>query len=563
MRNNATWGNPLAPYVDKYQAKVIVEGWSPSVDIIPSYAVLDESNYMEIMENATARIEFLKTIPQPFIMKATHASGNVVLVHNDTFDCVKLCDAKGLDLYSEQAGIEFKKRIKHDMSINFAWRRAREMQYDKIPRRIIFEQALDMKDEFNDVTFWYIAGGKPVYTSLECDRLPDGTKRRVFFSPAFERLDMKLAMDPCPQTISKPPMWDKMLQVAQEIAPHMPQHVIRLDLYSSHTRVVFSELTFTSAACRRTFLPLVADGLLYALSSGLVDPEIAGTPEFIQKTVMDRSWVKVSMDHRQPAVANNNTGYPSAVDLCFNRTSKPIVRGPLPQSARNDPCLQAAATVQHLPLRCVITTKNEPPTAVGTSKEVSLLGSFFNHVDLDRVLVLLGLLYYFCHMNPKFLKRDDSQWIQRRFVPYLCCLVGIGTYMFFSTNHSGLTSGMSIAKIVQDSYGAFTIVHPMQSVDVALSHFGTYWFLVAAWFSRDLKHCMVWLVLYETVTATVNEYTHHHEEDNAVQCMRVAFIHTMRRHVLDDLIRVYILPPIFVYLYLLPKFLLHFLFGLF
>jgi len=376
-------------------------------------------------------------------------------------------------------------------------------------------------------------------------------------------LDLKLAMDPCPYEISKPPMWDKMLQVASEIAPHMPDHVIRLDLYSSDTRVVFSELTFTTAACRRTFLPLVADGLLYALSQGLVDPEIAANPDFIKKTISDRSWVKVQMDKRQPAVLNNNTGYPSAVDLCFNRTVKPIVRGPLPPEARNDLCLEAAATVRHMPLRCVIETKNEPPTAVGTSKDVSLLASLWNHVDMDRVVVLLGLLYYFCAEDPKFLEKDNHRWIQRRFVPYLCCLIGMGTYMFFVTNHSGLTSGMSITKIVQDSYGAFTKVHPMDSVTVALSHFATYWFLVAAWFAKDLRQCLFWFVLYETVTCTINEYTHHHEEDNSVHCMRVAFIHTMRRHVLDDLIRVYILPPIFVYLYLLPKFLLHFLFGMF
>ena len=44
------------------------------------------------------------------------------------------------------------------------------------------------------------------------------------------------------------------------------------------------------------------------------------------------------------------------------------------------------------------------------------------------------------------------------------------------------------------------------------------------------------------------------EPQDVVHCTRVAFKESAKRYAFDDLIRAYVLPPFFVYGYLLPKF---------
>ena len=44
------------------------------------------------------------------------------------------------------------------------------------------------------------------------------------------------------------------------------------------------------------------------------------------------------------------------------------------------------------------------------------------------------------------------------------------------------------------------------------------------------------------------------EHQDVVHCTRVAFKESAKRYAFDDLIRAYVLPPFFVYGYLLPKF---------
>ncbi len=55
-------------------------------------------------------------------------------------------------------------------------------------------------------------------------------------------------------------------------------------------------------------------------------------------------------------------------------------------------------------------------------------------------------------------------------------------------------------------------------------------------------------------TASINEFAHLVEHQDVVHCTRVAFKESAKRYAFDDLIRGYVLPPFFVYGYLLPKF---------
>jgi len=122
-----------------------------------------------------------------------------------------------------------------------------ETQYRDIEPRILVEQQLNM-EEVMDVTYWYIANGRPVLVSMECPPEP-GTdqalrKKRTIRSPSFGQLPgLKLHSQPCDgggSGIQKPKMWDLMRKVAEEVAPHLGPRVTRVDLYASDTQVFFS-----------------------------------------------------------------------------------------------------------------------------------------------------------------------------------------------------------------------------------------------------------------------------------------------------------------------------------
>jgi hypothetical protein len=66
---NREWGRHLAPVVDKIDAKTYARQWSPSVHIIPTLAVINALNIYLFTH------DFLKTLPQPYVIKLSHTSG--------------------------------------------------------------------------------------------------------------------------------------------------------------------------------------------------------------------------------------------------------------------------------------------------------------------------------------------------------------------------------------------------------------------------------------------------------------------------------------------------------
>lgn len=114
------------------------------------------------------------------------------------------------------------------------------------------------------------------------------------------------------------------------------------------------------------------------------------------------------------------------------------------------------------------------------------------------------------------------------------------------------------ATTIMDSYYAFTIVHPLDSTLLILSHIGTYWFQLAAWYSaKTPRRILLWYLMYEVITSFCNEYLHNNTQDldqATTRCTRVSYVHDMKQYAVDDMIRAYLLPPFFVYLYLMPKF---------
>jgi hypothetical protein len=296
----------VAPLVDKVEAKEIVRQWSPSVHIIPTYAHLDKSNVTTMVSDP----QFLKNIPQPYIIKPAHSSGSVAKVANDTYLCLKTCKDKHLRISENRTRHRILDRAREDLAKDFSTVH-HEMQYAWIQRRVMFEQKLNMQ-EFRHVSHWYSAGGIPVYVDVAA---PSTTKKdcdtRSFFSTDFKRLPMIHGIPACTDQdeIPKPATWDLMHQIASEIVRHLPNEIVRLNLYASETQVAFSELTFTTSNCNYNFWPIVGDGLLLALNTKEVD-STAVTAEFVEEVISGTSWVKVEMDPfvRRPKA---DRGYPS------------------------------------------------------------------------------------------------------------------------------------------------------------------------------------------------------------------------------------------------------------
>jgi hypothetical protein len=244
-------------------------------------------------------------------------------------------------------------------------------------------------------------------------------------------------------------------------------------------------------------------------------------------------------DPRTTTVANNK-------NLSFGRNAKPISR------TVGKPC---CVTLRGAPNEHRSWTRFKPSTGRESGAVPSLLG------------LILALTCYneFGGVKPK---QSKNQYLNN-----VLYLIGMAIYLLFSTDNDGMFSpDHSLWDVVRESYRAFTLVHPVSSssahIIMALSHFASYWFLLAALRSRSLRSMLVWQLLYELVAAPMDEWAHFNlstdvadEELSKVFCMRRAFQSTVGHYCADEVIRRYVLPPFFVYGYLLPQYLLFLLYG--
>jgi hypothetical protein len=331
--------------------------------------------------------------------------------------------------------------------------------------------------------------------------------------------------------------------------------------------VYFSEFTFTSAACGNDFTPLVADGLLYAaVHDDKIMAAIVDNVEYVERTIRGTSWVSVALDglHLDPILTS---AHPSPLDMCSSGSSKKKGRRTKKEGRTIDSskCLEQARRVQEKPIRCIhfSSKSGEIVGSAGYAKHATF-GAVMEGVSFDRAMILLVLILVLTYFRVG-VKPQSNQY--RNNVLYL---IGMATYLLFTTDNDGMFSPHhSVWDVARESYRAFTLVHPVSSSSVhimALSHFASYWFLLAAWRSRALRAMLVWQLLYELVTAPLDEWAHLHSivgEDSSSQvfCMRRAFMSTVGHYCADEVIRNYFLPPFLVYGYLLPKYLLSLVFG--
>ena len=187
--------------------------------------------------NNMHEVDFDK-LPNAFVLKPTHGSGDVVVVR----------DKSKADLVGIRA------KIQNELEEHICTSAA-EMHYMRIPHRVIAEELLinDPVSEMYsstliDYKIW-VFNGKAHYVWVCMNRFvrnKDGAEVMTYdrdwnAHPEYCRVtpDFSLA-SPMP----KPAGYDRMLEVAEILAKPFP--VVRVDLYNLNGKIYFGEMTFTS-----------------------------------------------------------------------------------------------------------------------------------------------------------------------------------------------------------------------------------------------------------------------------------------------------------------------------
>lgn len=331
----------------------------------------------------------------------------------------------------------------------------------------------------------------------------------------------------------------------------LPKGIIRIDLYASDREIYFSEFTYTSNGCRYYYDPLVADAFLYGALYGIFKPSQL-TPAFIEAAINQRFWYIVPyMRHMN---SDDNKTHNALRDVAFV-TAHPndwtACRRAKFQTTTNatENCFKAVTSFdKKYPIRCVGVTPND--LVVVGQWRIATYWATSERVDWHWAFGVAAALFIMVVTGA------GSQRKETQISAILVYLAAVTLYKYVQPNCMGFFSPDSLWRTAADSFRAFAEVHPMTSQIIGWSHIVTYWFPIAAWNAKTVRGVLFWYFLYESVTPFLNEYLHLTEEDRQLRCIRVTFIHISKQYAVNELVRAYLLPPFFVYLYLLPKLIL-------
>jgi len=170
----------------------------------------------------TKNIDFSK-LPKEFVLKATHDSGSVLIV-------------------KDNSKIDFEKlnEIERNLKINYGLL-SKEWVYDDIKPQIIIQKFLESEDgkSLKDYKI-FCFNGEPKIVQVDLDRF-EGHKRN-FYDTSWNRLDLEIEYPSVDYDVKKPELLDEMLEVTRKLAK--PFNHVRVDWYIHQNRLVFGEMTF-------------------------------------------------------------------------------------------------------------------------------------------------------------------------------------------------------------------------------------------------------------------------------------------------------------------------------
>lgn len=228
--------NPLyTTMVDKDAAKRYVEGIIGSQYIIPTLGVWDKAEDIDF-----------DSLPDRFVLKATHDSGRVVICK----------DKSKLD--RQQAIAEMNMSLKRDF-----YSVTREWPYKNVPRKIIAEQFMEEEckgteqgdADLSDYKF-YCFNGEPTYCQVIRDR--STTETIDFYDMGWNHMPF-VGLNPIVKNgkspVPRPECLELMIDVARKLSQGLP--FSRIDLYVINGKVYFGEITFYPNSGVGRFTPAI------------------------------------------------------------------------------------------------------------------------------------------------------------------------------------------------------------------------------------------------------------------------------------------------------------------
>ena len=220
--------------VDKYEVKQYVEKIVGGGYTIPTLGVW----------NSFEEIDF-DSLPNRFVLKATHDSGTVIICKDKTLFDYKA--AKKL----------FKKRLRQNYYDSH-----REFPYKNIRPRIIAEEYLtedsndtivyanrNIQERFGLLDYKFMCfNGKVRALFLDIGVVnPNGNGHaseyyRSIFNRDFQKLPVCETRSHYPRLIEKPACWDEMIWIAEKLSQGIPH--LRVDMYCINGAIKIGELTF-------------------------------------------------------------------------------------------------------------------------------------------------------------------------------------------------------------------------------------------------------------------------------------------------------------------------------
>lgn len=209
--------NPLyTTMVDKYEAKRYVGSIIGEEYIIPTLGVWDRAEDIDF-----------DSLPDKFVLKATHDSGRVVICR----------DKSKLD--RAQAIADMRESLKRDF-----YAVTREWPYKNVKPRIIAENLLETGngEDLRDYKF-FCFNGRVEFMKIDFDR--DTRHRANYYDRDFKLLDISEKVA-CPRdpsrSFERPLKFGLMIQLAEKLAAGKP--FLRVDFYNVCDIVYWGETTF-------------------------------------------------------------------------------------------------------------------------------------------------------------------------------------------------------------------------------------------------------------------------------------------------------------------------------
>lgn len=182
-----------------------------------------------------------KILPNKFVMKCNHGSGNVFICKNK----------KDFNL-KENINILFKD-LKKDYSKTLL-----EYHYSIIKPQIFFEEYLD--DNVNQVPLdykFFCFDGIPKCVMV-CSNRKNGNYDATFYDKDWNKLSF--STHPTKNEIKKPNNLEEMWDISSKLSKE--HKFVRVDLYSINGEIYFGEMTFTPAAAMSKTYTEKADKIL-------------------------------------------------------------------------------------------------------------------------------------------------------------------------------------------------------------------------------------------------------------------------------------------------------------